>query len=678
MSSETHIDFNNCQIGRIPVVGLYGISGSGKTFVLEALKRALGTDHILVEGSEVISKLVDGGLQGFHGLEENQKEAVRQLALQTIQADCLNDRKVGVVAGHFMLWLGAEGVGSSVWTQQDASTYTHIIYLSPPAETIHHRRCHDAAKPRPEVTIDKLRQWQSEEERQLRMTCYRSGIIYTSVREDSPLAQVTSLLELFLHRGQESHRREVEKQLDHFIAPAAKNLVSALVLDADKTLSPADSGHLFWEHVHSQELFGTQGDYLKGIFGGPLGYTSAAFLQMALLYEELLTLNVFDDVCTDVAERISLYPDVAALLLRLRRDGKTGILIVTCGLRRVWERVLDRHGLLDSVKVIGSGPIRDAHVITGRVKANLVAHLQRYYHLHVAAVGDGVLDLEMFAQADRAVVIVGDQKTRSQRMEKELAAAITGGRVSASQALLSAARSPRLDTGVLPLIELNASEFDAHILRGLPFPLLNTIDLTETRIAQILATPMRDSSNKGPALRNAHWQTGRYLAQTTLPNLLGVEEYMIRHVQGHNVSGHRIAQQNKALIVALMRGGEPMAMGISEVLPSASFLHAKKPEDVTGEILEGTSIVILADSVVNSGQTVADFIGHLTSLKPTMRIIVMAGVVQVEATARIEGLCTTRQSRRVDLVTLRVSHNKFPGRGGTDTGNRLFLTETLK
>ncbi|OQV08697.1 hypothetical protein CLAIMM_12925 [Cladophialophora immunda] len=430
MSSGTNIDFNNCQIGRPPVVGIYGISGSGKTFVLDALKHVYDGDYILVEGSEVISRLVDGGLQGFQRLDEHRKKSVRELAIRTILADCLNDGKIAVVSGHFMFWSDEQEAMTSVWTQQDLETFTHIVYLNPPPETIQDRRLHDTAK-----------------ERQLRLSCYRSGIIYFTVREDSPLARVTALLELFLHRGQDSHRREAETQLDSFIGPSTKHLTSALVLDADKTLSATDSGHLFWEDVCHRNLFQTQQDHLKDIFGGPLGYTSAAFLQVALLYEELAAQNAFDEICTNVAGQISLYPDVAALLLRLRKDEKIGTLVVTCGLRRVWEKVLERYGLLDTVEVVGSGPIGDAHVITPRVKANLVAHLQRRYHLHVVAIGDSVLDLDMFAQADRAVVIVGDQKTRSQRMEKELAAAIVGGHFSASQAVLSPGSPPRLDTG---------------------------------------------------------------------------------------------------------------------------------------------------------------------------------------------------------------------------------------
>ena len=89
---------------------------------------------------------------------------------------------------------------------------------------------------------------------------------------------------------------------------------------------------------------------------------------------------------------------------------------------------------------------------------------------------------------------------------------------------------------------------------------------------------------------------------------------MIRHVQGHQVPGNRIAHQSETLIIALLRGGEPMALGVSEVLPLAAFLHAQKPHDIKAEPLREKSTVILVDSVVNSRQTVVDFIRHLATL----------------------------------------------------------------
>ena len=57
-----------------------------------------------------------------------------------------------------------------------------------------------------------------------------------------------------------------------------------------------------------------------------------------------------------------------------------------------------------------------------------------------------------------------------------------------------------------------------------------------------------------------------------------------------------------------MRGGEPMALGVNEALPSASFLHAKHAPDITADQLKPASAVILVDSVINNGKTMVEFV----------------------------------------------------------------------
>ena len=56
------------------VVGLYGVPGSGKTFLLNQLKQELGQTHFaFYEGSEMIASVVPGGLDAFQSMEEQEK-----------------------------------------------------------------------------------------------------------------------------------------------------------------------------------------------------------------------------------------------------------------------------------------------------------------------------------------------------------------------------------------------------------------------------------------------------------------------------------------------------------------------------------------------------------------------------------------------------------------------------
>jgi uracil phosphoribosyltransferase len=139
-----------------------------------------------------------------------------------------------------------------------------------------------------------------------------------------------------------------------------------------------------------------------------------------------------------------------------------------------------------------------------------------------------------------------------------------------------------------------------------------------------------------------------------------------------------VKSENEILIVALMRGGEPMAFGVNEALPSAQFLHAKEPEYVTSAHLSGRSAVILVDSVINSGDTIMQFVEWIHETNPKIPIVAMTGVLQEEAVKRLgefhQGLPVYQP---FTLVALRTSENKYTGKGGTDTGHRLFNTTYL-
>ncbi|KAK5214656.1 hypothetical protein LTR72_012193 [Exophiala xenobiotica] len=188
--------------------------------------------------------------------------------------------------------------------------------------------------------------------------------------------------------------------------------------------------------------------------------------------------------------------------------------------------------------------------------------------------------------------------------------------------------------------------------------------MTKSNAAKILMTPMRDAGNSGPILREAHRRTGWYLASSVLSDVIGVEEFRIPHVQGHHTTGYRLADEGRTLIVALMRGGEAMGFGVNDTFPLASFLHAKRPEDVTAGHLKDVSTVVLVDSVVNSGQTMVDFLQRVHHLER-------------QSVGKLEKCQAALQHQNVCLIALRTSDNQFNGHGGTDTGNRLFNTTKL-
>lgn len=87
------------------IIGIYGLPGSGKSYILKQLQGRLDSDDSLFfEGSEVLNTVCSGVLRVFKNMSDERKAEYRQLAIGKIKEDCARVGKTGVVVGHFMFW----------------------------------------------------------------------------------------------------------------------------------------------------------------------------------------------------------------------------------------------------------------------------------------------------------------------------------------------------------------------------------------------------------------------------------------------------------------------------------------------------------------------------------------------------------------------------------------------
>jgi len=419
---------------------------------LNQLKQELGQEHFaFYEGSKMIATVVPGGLNVFQKLEEQEKMHWRQLAINMIRKECANSGQVAVVAGHFMFWPEEDEAGRPVYTQNDLFTFTHILYLDVPAEIVAQRRLDDTERSRPSISVTHLRRWRQAEKTQLRHLCRHHGILFSLVFPHPMLLnKVLTLLRDFRHHTEEHNLSHAQSRLDEALVVDQGQLETVLVMDADRTLATEDTGTLFWKRVSNSQRSRDEECPLKTLFSSPLGYSYTAFRQAALLYEETADDQEFDTLCEDVASAVTMYPEFVSLLQLVAEQKHVGAVVITCGLRRVWDKVLEKEGLSKTVKVIGGGRIADGFIVTAAVKAALVARLRDVHHMYVWAFGDSLLDLEMLSRADQAIVVVGEEQTRSKTMDAALMNAIDNNGLRARQAVLPSNASSRLDTTKLP------------------------------------------------------------------------------------------------------------------------------------------------------------------------------------------------------------------------------------
>ncbi|KAF5723841.1 PRTase [Fusarium mundagurra] len=662
------------------VVGIYGIPGSGKSFILEYLRKDLGEkEFAFFEGSEVIASLVPGGLAEFQKLDEVEKYEYRVKAINHIKDEAITSRRVAVVTGHFSFWSTENDGPENIHTDDDWDTFTHIIYLKHDEQTIMSNIEGDN-KDRSymsDLTNKILRDWQRHEIFELRHRCWEKHILFVNIQSPMPRDVLLYVRDFKKPATAEANIAEVTKRLDEIVAlHDSKELQTFLVFDADRTLSAEDGGRLLMNEVEGDD-WGLGGDLVSDIFRGPMGYSDDTFRQATLLLEQKCTDEVFETHCNTVSASVPLRMEFISLLRIVARNKHIGAVVVTCGVGRLWTKVLERAGLADSVKVIGGGRFSSGYIVTPGVKAAVVSHLRDVHELYVWAFGDSPLDIPMLWEADQAIVVVGEKDKRSKTMDEELEKVIRDDHLRSRQVLLPSTSSPRLDTNTLPVVNIDVDFFNSITNRRPDRQPLKLFDATDKAAAKLLMSPMRDAAVFGPMLRQAHANVGRYLATEYVSELIGLEDYAIPHVQGHNTTGYFLRNEATTSIIALMRGGEPMAFGVSEVFPQAMFIHASSAEDVKMHHVQGQVNVILVDSVINSGKSVLDFIKRVVRLEPNINITVVAGVVQAEAID--EGHLFAKVMRRhgAGLVALRVSENKFTGTKTTDTGNRLFNTTHL-
>lgn len=674
------------------IIGIYGVSGCGKSYLLEQLKAQFDEKPFLFyEGSEQLAKTAKTTLDDFKALSPHHQNLVRAGAIEVISRECARAGKAGIVTGHFAFCHAPTSATTSaggpstaaihevVMIDADKKTYTHILYLKPSPETIVEQVAKDSTRLRPRFDVETVRQWQDFEEKELRSICRDNEILFMTIEPEllSQTTLIAKILQDVAHHNEKTNGALVDDTLDGILhRHPMGDVKTMLVLDADNTLAPCDASTLYWQSSASKA------NPLKDLFKSPLGYSYTAFRQMNSLFEQHVELEgTFDQTCEKAASLIKIHPEMLALLQKACADRTIGVVIVTCGLKPIWEKVIANLNLGNTVPIIGNGLLSNGYVVTPKAKADIVARLKHHHKLHVCAIGDSEVNLPMLKKAHRALIVVGPESSRSKSFDAKLQNAIDNEGLRARQVLLPPDSTPRLDSKILPTIDLDEAFFTTLVTQNRSLKLFNASE-NDKPAAKLLASSTRNANVHGLELQQAHENAGWYLATEYISLALGVESFDFTTVQGKTTQGHRLADESKTLIIPLMRGGDPIARGVFKAFPQAMYHHAKKPEQVSPEHVAGRNAIILADWVVNTGKSMVEFVQHIReNLSSQVRIVMVAGVVQEDVVGKdsAEGVFARELAGMgdVSLVTLRVSKNKYTGTGGTDTGHRLFNSTHL-
>nr|XP_018913923.1 PREDICTED: uncharacterized protein LOC109041876 [Bemisia tabaci]XP_018913924.1 PREDICTED: uncharacterized protein LOC109041876 [Bemisia tabaci] len=648
--------------GKPTVIGVYGIQGSGKTTIIRHLRHHLDDIFVFFEGSGVIAQILP--IEAFKNKDDQEKHVIRCECISRIQKKCETEEKIGIVDGHASFFSKEDKKSFPVYTDKDLEVYTHIIYLCPDISTIFERRKNDLRRNREHLSIECLQQWQTEELTLLRKICRENGILLKAVKSPEPLQEVLALVRDFAEHNEAVNLERAKKMLD---AALCDSVETVFVFDGDKTLAPMDASEMFWAETPAGVSPVSEA---LSISGPTQEYSYHSFRQVCLLYEEAAEDINYEKACRETAKRVNLHPELQELIKRASGQNHVGVIVITAGNRRIWELVLQSQGLA-GIQVIAGNRLKDGYVVSKDVKTSLVQHLRKK-NLFVVSFGDSPLDMGLLKEANNAIVVVGPEDVRSKKMKFELQKALDddNGSFSKIGQLLLGTETP-LDCSPLPIINLDESLLEIWFCRRV------RVIIADEMPAKFLMTPTRDKRFSGKALYNEFSKIGRYLATNHLPNIIKIEKYEIPHVQGNMTDGYRMTEKSTT-IIALMRAGLPVAIGVWETMPRAMFHLSWRVADCQDPILRDQSTIIVADAVINSGGTIAKYVKAIREKNRSARIVVFAGVTQEDAVFDKNGrrayLSMELGHLDVTIVSLRISANKYRGSGHVDTGNRIFNT----
>ncbi|KAK8859381.1 uracil phosphoribosyltransferase [Apiospora arundinis] len=525
------------------VIGIYGLPGSGKTQLVNDLKKDweqgkiklkvpensnYSTDRFghmdfhFYELSEMIESVVPGGWTAYESFEIPQKQEWHQFVIEKIKCDSIVKKHIPVIVGQSMVWLEGQSSGQPVFTKNDTVTFTHLLYWKVPAEFIRTRRDNDIVVERPYASVDHIRQWQTAEERHMIDLCLATDTIFSYIKS---CRHLSDLLHWFRSDYQHNDLSYAHIELDEVLG-ASENLQTMLVLNS-RILTSSN----IWVEFLKHSTFDS--DMKKFILMEFILKRSASARQLLLLME----LGAADDhefnaICDLVASKLVIYPEIERLLQFAAEVDHIGIFILTAGIRRILESLLKQNGLSDAVKVIGGGRFECDPFLTHSARSSLIQHLGAVRGLYVCALGSTTTDIEMMCDANQSIIVAdGPNKVMSQ----QLTSAINNRGLRVSQVLsLGAFRFlPLVDVTLAPVIQLDSDNFRTSLAseRSQENKLHTRQVFGESAASLYGLTNMHDTADE-PNLHPMCRFSGAYLANHALSEVLGTNTTMAPREQG--------------------------------------------------------------------------------------------------------------------------------------------------
>jgi phosphoserine phosphatase/adenylate kinase len=364
------------------ILGVYGISGVGKTALCHVLSEASALFRV-VDGSALMDELIPGGLEAFKRMSPAEKYQAREIAVQEIGTRYRNDPKHTLVSGHYS-FLQPDGSYDIAWTDADGEVYDHILCLDADAGHVGAQCLRDMDRPRTSFSEAQLSAWQDVELTGLKSVCAKYDIPLSVLSESDIEGR---MVEFFKHLS----RQHISDLSGSLLGEGPHDFA---VFDCDGTLFAGDCLD------YLMEADGIDSEAVCSIFKRRDEYCFESFFDVARYYATSAR-NGMGAFIERAAESIILPPDTLELLARYR---DTSVVWITSGFPEIWEAVARRYGI--EAHVIGGNDFTKQATIVSNEEKALFVQLLTESGAHVTAFGDSMADAGMLNMASEAVVVV--------------------------------------------------------------------------------------------------------------------------------------------------------------------------------------------------------------------------------------------------------------------------------
>ncbi len=168
-------------------VGLYGVSGCGKTTLLRDFIKTRD-DYYWIEGSRAVLLPLNNDLDKFKKLSTEDKYIYREKAIDYAEEILEIEKKNIIIDGHYCFMKDKISY-ENVMTDKDRKFYTDFIYMDLRPELVLERQRKDKLKKR-NYSLEQIKEWISFERSELKKECERCRIRFFTITGDDNISNI--------------------------------------------------------------------------------------------------------------------------------------------------------------------------------------------------------------------------------------------------------------------------------------------------------------------------------------------------------------------------------------------------------------------------------------------------------------------------------------------------------